>query len=336
VTTSARKGTVTIRSGKGDAYREVALNALVRAVLEEWIKERERRVLDDEHALFLSLKGTRISPRAADSAIRRVAGDADLELSAHVLRHTCPTNLVRQGDDLVMVAELAGHVRIETTRRYSLPSKADRQAAMERMDVDFWWPGWPSPAERRALDEFPEQIGPEDPDEHFKLSPADLRFALKHRGDSRLGVAVQLCALRWLGFVPEELTAIPQPALMSLRDQLEANAADLDTYGARWQTRTDQLTAARTHARRLWSVGCTGVGGARGLAYRASDGARASEGAVHAGGRAVARPPDRAAVGRSARPVDRRGARARASGDVRRARRPARRPRDPRPPGQAA
>ena len=50
-------------------------------------------------------------------------------------------------------------------------------------------PGWPSPAERRALDAFPEQIGPEDLDEHFKLSPADLRFALKHRGDSRLGVA---------------------------------------------------------------------------------------------------------------------------------------------------
>jgi hypothetical protein len=60
-------------------------------------------------------------------------------------------------------------------------------------------PGWPSPAERRALDAFPEQIGPEDLDEHFKLSPADMRFALRHRGDSRLGVAVQLCALRWLG-----------------------------------------------------------------------------------------------------------------------------------------
>jgi integrase/recombinase XerC len=137
VTISARKGVVTIRSGKGDAYREVALNALVRAVLEEWIKERERRAPDDEHALFLSLKGTRISPRAADSAIRRVAGNAGLELSAHVLRHTCLTNLVRQGEDLVMVAEIAGHVRIETTRRYSLPSKADRQAAMERMDVEF-------------------------------------------------------------------------------------------------------------------------------------------------------------------------------------------------------
>lgn len=108
--------------------------------------------------------------------------------------------------------------------------------------------GWPSPAERRTLATFPEQIGPEGLDEHFKLSPADLRFALEHRGDSRLGVAVQLCALRWLGFVPDELTGLPQPALLSLCDQLEANPADLDGYGARGQTRTDQFAAARAHA----------------------------------------------------------------------------------------
>ena len=109
-------------------------------------------------------------------------------------------------------------------------------------------PGWPSPAERRTLDAFPEQIGPEDLDEHFKLSPADLRFALKHRGDSRLGAAVQLCALRWLGFIPDNLTEIPQPALLGLCEQLEAKPADLDDYGARDQTRTDQLAAARAHA----------------------------------------------------------------------------------------
>ncbi len=88
-------------------------------------------------------------------------------------------------------------------------------------------PGWPSPAERRALDAFPEQIGPEDVNEHFKLSPTDLRFALEHRGDSRLGVAVQLCTLRWLGFVPEDLTELTQPALLALCDQLEARREDL-------------------------------------------------------------------------------------------------------------
>ena len=37
VSISTRKGRVVIRSGKGDAYREVALNALVRAVLSEWL-----------------------------------------------------------------------------------------------------------------------------------------------------------------------------------------------------------------------------------------------------------------------------------------------------------
>jgi integrase/recombinase XerC len=46
------------------------------------------------------------------------------------------TNLVRGGNDLVLVAELAGHRRLETTRRYSLPSEADRQAAMEALELE--------------------------------------------------------------------------------------------------------------------------------------------------------------------------------------------------------
>jgi hypothetical protein len=44
---------------------------------------------------------------------------------------------VRQGSDVVLVAELAGHRRVDTTRRYSLPSDADRRIAMEGIQVDF-------------------------------------------------------------------------------------------------------------------------------------------------------------------------------------------------------
>ena len=40
---SARKGLVVIRSGKGDTYREVPLNADVREVLKVWLKERTKR-----------------------------------------------------------------------------------------------------------------------------------------------------------------------------------------------------------------------------------------------------------------------------------------------------
>lgn len=113
------------------------LNALVRVVVEEWTAQREKLAQPGEHGLFVSRGGTRLSARAADASVRRVARDAGLVLSAHVLRHTCLTNLVRQGEDLVMVAEIAGHAKIETTRRYSLPSTADRQAAVERLEAEF-------------------------------------------------------------------------------------------------------------------------------------------------------------------------------------------------------
>lgn len=135
---SARKGVVIIRSGKGDAYREVPLNAEAREVLRLWLKERAKRFPQtSDLAVFLNPKGKRLSARSLDLIIRRIGIDAHLELSAHVLRHTCLTSLVRHGNDLVLVAEIAGHKRLETTRRYSLPSVEDREHAMEGIRVDY-------------------------------------------------------------------------------------------------------------------------------------------------------------------------------------------------------
>jgi site-specific recombinase XerD len=79
----------------------------------------------------------RLSARAIDLIIRHIGADAHLELSASVLRHTCLTNLVRRGNDLVLVAEIAGDKRLETTRRNSLPSADGRQEAMEGLRMDY-------------------------------------------------------------------------------------------------------------------------------------------------------------------------------------------------------
>jgi len=133
---SARKGTLVVRSSKGDVYREVPLNRPVRETLEAWLEISSQRIDAQEPALFVGPKGQRLSARAVDMVIRKTAGRAGLELSAHVLRHTCVTNLVRSGNDIVLVAELAGHRRLETTRRYSLPSAADRQAAMDGLEIE--------------------------------------------------------------------------------------------------------------------------------------------------------------------------------------------------------
>lgn len=143
---SARRGRLKVRTGKGDAYREVPLNSSTRKALEEWFEARTDQlsaVADadggdaEETALWLSRTGKPMSSRAVDMVVRRLAAEAKLELSAHVLRHTFVTNLIRSGADVVLVAELAGHRRLDTTRRYSLPSQADKDAAVEAVVVEI-------------------------------------------------------------------------------------------------------------------------------------------------------------------------------------------------------
>jgi integrase/recombinase XerC len=114
---SARKGLVVVRSGKGDAYREVPLNALVRQVLEEWLVDRKTKAAEDERALLVGRSGGRLSKRSVDDVVRGLGKDAGVSLSAHVLRHTFLTRMVRQGADRVLVAELAGHRRDRGDRR---------------------------------------------------------------------------------------------------------------------------------------------------------------------------------------------------------------------------
>jgi site-specific recombinase XerD len=133
VAMTARRGRLQVRFGKGDVFREVPLNSACRAALQEWLTERGTA---GSAALWLSRTGGRMTSRAIDQVLRRLAGQAGVSLSAHTLRHTCVTNLVRSGADVVLVAEIAGHRRLDTVRRYSLPSQADKDAALEAVVVD--------------------------------------------------------------------------------------------------------------------------------------------------------------------------------------------------------
>ncbi len=126
VVLSAGHGTVIVRQGDDD--RVVPLNAALRASLARWLTDRAAYPAATlEPALFLSRHGRRLAARTIDLIIRQLGERADVALPAHTLRHTCLTNLVRTGDDLVRVAEIAGHKRLETTRRYSVLRERDGQ-----------------------------------------------------------------------------------------------------------------------------------------------------------------------------------------------------------------
>jgi integrase len=51
-------------------------------------------------------------------------------------RHTFATSLVRGKTDLVVVAELMGHSRLDTTRQYSLPTERDKADALNHLTTD--------------------------------------------------------------------------------------------------------------------------------------------------------------------------------------------------------
>ena len=102
--------------------------------------------------------------------------------------------------------------------------------------------GFLSAGERERLSTYPADISDWDLGRFFTLSARDLEMVEQQRGDdNRLGFALQLCTLRYLGFIPQDLLEPPPTIVRLLAHQVTVAAEVLDTYGEREQTRTDHL-----------------------------------------------------------------------------------------------
>ena len=116
---------------------------------------------------------------------------------------------------------------------------------------------------------FPE-ISRDELFRYFTLTSADVAFVDPGAGRGpadRLGIAVQLSTLPWLGFVPDDVVSAPPVAVARLAEQLGLDPGALRGYGKRAHTRSDHLgrvaryltwkTAARHSAAR--AVGQAGT-----------------------------------------------------------------------------
>jgi TnpA family transposase len=99
-----------------------------------------------------------------------------------------------------------------------------------------------SQLERERLQSFPLDLTDKELITFFTFSKKDLTQIKKRSGDhNRIGFALQLGTLRYLGFVPDDLTQLPSIVVNYVAEQLNVSPSVLSDYGERPQTRTNQL-----------------------------------------------------------------------------------------------
>ncbi|MEO7854699.1 MAG: tyrosine recombinase XerC [Rubrivivax sp.] len=107
--------------GKGSKRRSVPVGAPALAALHAWLAVRDQVADTEEPALFVSGRGTRISPSQVRSRLRSLALQAGLptHVHPHMLRHSFASHLLQSSGDLRAVQELLGHASITTTQVYT-------------------------------------------------------------------------------------------------------------------------------------------------------------------------------------------------------------------------
>ena len=115
--------------GKGAKERIVPFGRPASRALDDWLSGSGRMALvparwarrGDSEAVFLNMRGGRLSRQGAWGVVRRYGDAVGLgdRLTPHVLRHSCATHLLDHGADLRIVQELLGHASISTTQIYT-------------------------------------------------------------------------------------------------------------------------------------------------------------------------------------------------------------------------
>jgi integrase/recombinase XerC len=116
----ANVGVVRVIRGKGGKQRVVPIGGQALQALDAY-RNGWRHVRLDEKAVFLNVRGRRLTSRSVGRIVERAVVDSGVQIKAspHSLRHSFATHLLEHGADLRAIQEMLGHASISTTQKYT-------------------------------------------------------------------------------------------------------------------------------------------------------------------------------------------------------------------------
>lgn len=112
--------------GKGSKERVVPIAGAALSALDDYLlhgrpylRSKSGVPPQDPDAVFLSVRGRRLTRQAVFESVRRYGGRVGLALHPHTLRHSFATHMLEGGADLRSLQEMLGHSDITTTQVYT-------------------------------------------------------------------------------------------------------------------------------------------------------------------------------------------------------------------------
>lgn len=122
---------------KRQKVREIPIGENIMGVLKEWISVRDMAFGDfDGTALFISQKNGRLSPDAANDALKKYCSEAGIQkkITLHKLRSSAATSLAAAKVDIQTIGNILGHRSTATTLRYVAVLDENKKNAVGILD----------------------------------------------------------------------------------------------------------------------------------------------------------------------------------------------------------